>query len=378
MLTPEFCFFLPQIKGWRCFQIDGGRKIAARSGMLRRLFPEDILSSLSAWRSNLQIEENFMKHHLQPAADSSAQNLNRHSRLFLVAMILVGLFGLSSLIAATPNTAHKAALLPQQAITGEWTAEVSRDKEDKIYLSLSRRTEKGDTNNNGSNVSLAELQGLSREQMLSPKTDVRFRIVREAGTFDFEGTFSGGRGAGLWTLTPSQNFIAAMRARGFDNLTEEQLVSSAMLDVRTKTVDDLKAAGFNDLTIHDVFKATIFKVNAEYISELKSLGYENLTLEELVKARIFKIDAAFAREVQAMGYQHQSLESLVKLRIFKITPEFLREMRTAGLDNLSLEDAVKLKIFKIDPDFIQRAKASGYTDLDTEKLVRLRIQNTVK
>lgn len=320
-----------------------------------------------------------MKHHLQPAAHSSALNLNRHSHLFLVALILVGLLGLSSLIAATPKATSKtAAALPQQTTTGEWTAALRRDQADKIYLSLSRHTEKGGTNNNGSDISLAELQGLSREQALSSKADVRFRIAREAGTFEFEGTFREGRGAGLWTLTPSQNFIAAMRSRGFDNLTEEQLVSSAMLDVRTRTVDDLKAAGFNDLTIHDVFKATIFKVNSEYISELKSLGYENLTLEELVKARIFKIDAAFAREVQAMGYQHQSLESLVKLRIFKITPEFLREMRVAGLDNLSLEEAVKLRIFKIDSDFIGRAKASGYTDLDAEKLVRLRIHNTVK
>lgn len=313
---------------------------------------------------------------IQPAAHNSA--LNRHSRLFLVAMLLVGLLGLSSLIAATRNPATKvAAFIPQQAMTGEWTAEVSRGQEDKIHLSLSRHTENG-KNNNSSDVSIAELQGLSREQMMGAKRDVRFRIVREAGTFDLEGTFQEGRGAGLWTLTPSQNFIAAMRSRGFAELTEEQLVSSAMLDVRTKTVDDLKAAGFNNLTIHDVFKATIFRVNSEYISELKSLGYENLTLEELVKARIFKIDAAFARDVQAMGFEHQSLESLVKLRIFKITPEFLREMRAAGLDNLTLEEAVKLKIFKIDSNFIARAKASGYTDLNTEKLVRLKIHKDVK
>ena len=244
-----------------------------------------------------------MENSIQPAAQSSVPN--RQSRLFLVAMLLVGLLGLSSLMAATPNAASKAAIVPQQTITGEWTAEFPRDKADKIYLSLSRRTEKGGTNNNGSDISLAELQGLSREQMLGAKTDVRFRIAREAGTFEFEGTFREGRGAGSWTLTPSQNFIAAMRARGFDNLTEEQLVSAAILDVRTKTVDDLKAAGFNNLSIHDVFKATIFKVTSEYISELKSLGYENLTLEELVKARIFKIDAEFAREVQAMGFERQ-------------------------------------------------------------------------
>src|ERR1051326_8711700 len=128
-----------------------------------------------------------MENSIQPAAQSSVPN--RPSRLFLFVMLLIGLLALSSISAATPNTAHSPVIVPQQAITGEWTAEVARDKADKIYLSLSRRTEKGGTNNNGSDISLAELQGLSREQTLGAKSDVRFRIVREAGTFEFEGTF---------------------------------------------------------------------------------------------------------------------------------------------------------------------------------------------
>ncbi|MCA1850475.1 MAG: hypothetical protein LC672_05375, partial [Acidobacteria bacterium] len=239
-------------------------------------------------------------------AQTSLQN--RQSRQFLNTALLIGVLALSTIMAAVPYSGGETALAPQESITGEWTAEFQKEKADHIQLTLIRRSAKGHNSTNGFGIPLSELQGLTREQAFGAGTGVRFRLAREAGTFEFEGTFREGKGAGSWTLTPSQSFISAMQARGIDNLTEEQRVASAMLDVRTKTVDDLKSAGFTNLSIDDVFKATIFKITPEYITELKSLGYENLGLEELVKARIFKIDAEFAREVEAMGFGRGPLE----------------------------------------------------------------------
>ena len=299
------------------------------------------------------------------------------------SMLLIGLLVLFSMMTVADSAGRgiasaAATVTPQGSITGQWTAELSKHKTGDIKLSLHRQTEKGGTNTSGNEVSLTELQGLTREQLAAENTNVTFRLVREAGTFDFEGNFRAGKGAGLWTLTPSQQFIGAMRERGFDNLSEEKLIAAAMIDVRTKAIDDLKAAGHNLSSIEDVFKVTIFKVTPEYISELKSIGFDNLELEDLVKGRIFKITPEFAREVKAMGFGQETLESLVKLRIFKITPDFMREMRSAGLENLSLEDLVKLRIHKVDTGFIQRVKASGRVDLGVEELIRLRIHGVVK
>jgi len=323
------------------------------------------------------VGDSFMKNNSQTIARTSF--LNRKSYQLLSILLVVGVLALTSCIVARTSSATTAVIaVPQAAITGEWTAEVSKKSSDRIQFNLSRQTEGTSHNNFGNEMALADFQGLTREQVTGAKTEVKFRLAREAGTFDFEGIFRDGRGAGVWTLTPSQAFIGEMRSRGFDNLSEEKLVASAMLDVRVKTVDDLKAAGFDHLSMEDVIKATIFKITPEYIGELKSLGFENLGLEELVKGRIFKIDAAFAREVKEMGYGQESMEALVKMRIFKVTPEFLREMKTAGLSNLSIEDLVKLRIFKIDSDFITRVKASGRSDLDVEDLVRMRIHKEVK
>lgn len=289
-------------------------------------------------------------------------------------------------------------ILGQSApITGEWKADTrafdkadkydksenaeKRENPNKIQLSFSRRTEKGGMNQHGSSFNYSDLQGLSREQALSGGA-VRFSLVREAGTIDCEGAFAGGKGEGTFRFTPNQQFVSAMRSRGFDfekpskydgdRDTENRLFAATTINVTTALADDLLSADFGKLDIDDLFKAAIFKVDAKFMREMKASGFPNLGMEELVKARIFKIDADFVREVAQMGFDKEPFESLVKMRIFKVTPEFITEARSEGLTNLDVEDLVKMKIFKIDGAFIRQARADG-VPLEVEQLVQKRI-----
>ena len=318
-----------------------------------------------------------MKDIFQTAANRFVSSRPQPRPVGAITLAII-LLALSSLAVAAGFAASAPASIPQQVITGEWTAEFPQENTGKFHLSLHRSKPKGNMNMSGDDFSLADFQGLTREQAFAPQTNVRFSLTREAGRFDLEGVFRQGKGAGHWTLTPSQAFINSMRERGFDNLTEEKLFASAMLNVKTKTVDDLKAAGYELTSIEDVFKVTIFRINPEFIRDMQALGYGRLDLEELVQARIFKITPEFSREVEAMGFGRQPMESLVQMRIFKITPDFLREMRAAGLEDLSIQDLVQLKIFKIDTDFIQQARASGKTDIEVADLVRLKIHGKGK
>ena len=312
----------------------------------------------------------------------------------------------SSTMPSAPRIMNKPA---QETQSGTWTAEIKSGKaENEIQFTFNRRTSGGHSSMSGNGFSLDEFQGLSRSQIVATaNTPVSFRLTREAGTIECEGSFRDGKGAGSWRLIPSQSFRSAMSSRGYTDLTDEQMFTSVMVNVTSKFVDDFKSIGFDQPTYKDVIKGRIFKVTPQFAAEMKSLGFADLELEELVKARIFKVDAEFVRQVQAMGIDKQSLEGLVKLRIFKITPEFISEMKSVSFDNLTAEELVKLRIFKISPafvnslkaeglsqisvedtvklkihhvdeDFIRRAKASGYTDLSVEELVRLSIRGKVK
>jgi hypothetical protein len=309
---------------------------------------------------------------------------------FFVLFVFVLFAETNEVGAFNSSNSEEPAAAAQPQINGEWTAEFGKSrpkkheadeqeeivKKDSLYLSLKRRTERGGMSNSGSTYDVSDFQGLTRDQVMG-SSNVNFSLQREAGTFQFEGSFNNGKGSGTFTLVPNQSFLSAMTSRGYA-LNDEKQFAAAMLDVRVKTIDDLKAAGFPNLSIDDVFKVTIFKITPEFAGEMASIGFKNLELEDLVKARIFKVDAKFAREVKEMGFgENQPMETLVKMRIFKITPDFIREIRTTGLENLDVEDLVKLRIFKIDTAFIQRAQSTSSAKLDVEDLVRMKIHGRV-
>ena len=280
----------------------------------------------------------------------------------------------------------KVVIVAQAPITGKWTADARPGKRDdgKIQLNLSRTTQGDRRNEFGSSFAYSELQGLSQAQ--TENGGVNFKLAREAGTVNFEGSFSKGKGSGTFRFAPDYRYFSAMKQRGFDfeksnsrnkgeNDVEGRMLSAAMLNVTTALADDLRSVGFGDLDVDDLFKATIFKVDSKFMAEMKATGFPNLTMEDLVKARIFKIDADFVRKVTEMGFGTKDFEQLVKYSIFKVTPEYLAEMKAAGFDNLSSEEVVKFRIFKVTPELLTDLKAEGYGKLSAEEVVKFRIFN---
>ena len=300
-------------------------------------------------------------------------------RFVLSLAVVTGLALVTSLVFA--GWVSGSSVIAQDVKTGDWTASAVREDSGKINLNFERHSEKGGRHQMGQTYDFADLQGLSREQVLGGGP-VKFSLVREAGTIDCEGSFQNGRGSGTFRFTGNQSFVSAMKSRGFDfeedfitnngRDSEDRLFAAATLNVTTALADDLSSAGFGKLHVEDLFKAAIFKIDSRFMREMKASGFPNLGMEDLVKARIFKIDADFVSQVTRMGFDKEPFESLVKMRIFKITPEFITEVRNEGLTDISIEDLVKMHIFKIDSEFIRQAKAEG-VPLEVERLVQRRI-----
>jgi hypothetical protein len=272
-------------------------------------------------------------------------------------------------------------IVAQQPITGTWTANTREEKSGKININFERRVGTGEgRHQTGESFDYSDLEGLTVGQTQNGK--VSFRLVREAGTIQCDGTFTNGSGSGTFTFTPNQSFIDGMRSRGFDFEKQtgkhgdsdagDRLFTAAAINVTTALADDLLAANFGKLDVDDLFKAAIFKIDGKFMAEMKATGFPNLGMEDLVKARIFKIDAEFVRDVHEMGFENQDFEDLVKFRIFKVTPQFLASLKAEGFSNLSAEEVVKFRIFNIDADFIRQAKAKD-PNVTVEDMVRMKI-----
>ncbi|CAN5405233.1 hypothetical protein BH10ACI2_BH10ACI2_02580 [soil metagenome] len=285
----------------------------------------------------------------------------------------------------------KVVIVAQAPITGEWKADARLEKQGregetrdgKIQLNLSRSTNGDNHNQFGSDFAYSDLQGLSEAQTQNGR--VSFKLVREAGTVYFDGSFASGKGSGTFRFDPDYKYFSAMKQRGFDfekstskngrNDIEGRMLSAAMLNVTAVLADDLRSVGFGDLDVDDLFKATIFKIDSKFMAEMKATGFPDLKMEDLVKARVFKIDADFVKKVSEMGFGTKDFEQLVKYSIFKVTPEYLAELKAAGFDKLSSEEVVKFRIFKVTPELLTDLKNEGYGKLSAEEVVKFRIFN---
>ncbi len=270
-------------------------------------------------------------------------------------------------------------IVAQSPVTGTWTANAEKGSPEKIHISFTRDSRGNERNRQGVTIPYSEIDGLTRSQADSGSAS--FRIVREAGTIECQGSFENGKGSGNYRFTPNTAYVEAMRSRGFDfdkftskgnGTVEDRLFAAATINVTTALADDLLAANFGPLDVDDLFKAAIFKVDSKFMAEMKATGFPNLSMEDLVKARIFKIDANYVREIKDMGFGVQSFENLVKYSIFKVTPEFLNELRAEGLTDLDPEQVVKLRIFKIDAAYVRQARAEN-PNITVEQLVQKKI-----
>jgi hypothetical protein len=172
--------------------------------------------------------------------------------------------------------------------TGTWTASL---QENQLQLSLRMKGEPG--SQMGMSEPLTAFQGLSTAE----GSTAPFKMTREAGTFTFEGRFSGGEGAGHYQFEPSPGYTQAMAGLGYPKLTPEDQFKLALFDIGTPRVKALAALGYKDIPLENLFEVGIFEVTPEYIQALGALGYTKLSLKDLVKLRIHGIDREFVRSV---------------------------------------------------------------------------------
>src|SRR5262249_20221232 len=140
-----------------------------------------------------------------------------------------------------------ATLIAPDGITGEWVIE-AKPGSDSVYLTIQRHGD-GEHFRSTSSFDLKQdsLKGLSSAAMQGSGSPVQFQIVRDAGIFNCEGWFKGGRGSGHFTFAASPSFAGQMDGLGYGRLSDEKLFSLAVLDVGLTFIRDLAALGYDHL-----------------------------------------------------------------------------------------------------------------------------------
>ena len=171
-------------------------------------------------------------------------------------------------------------VLAQQPATyrGDWTADTRntwRDDDGEPRVQINLRSSAGDSRW-GFGVRLRDLAGLPASALARCCQQRPVHWTREAGTFRFSGSFDQGRGSGTYTFTPDPAFVTNMGAAGYRNLSTDDIVRLAVIDVTVAHVRGLAQAGYANLSLDDLVRTRIHRVTPEFVRDLAGVGYKNV------------------------------------------------------------------------------------------------------
>jgi hypothetical protein len=172
------------------------------------------------------------------------------------AALLVGLLSLG-LPGAAPARAQPGAT----PTAGRWTLAFVRADTFALELYWDDGTEWRRA------IGFAELHGAApRDIAASDPTPVTFRVERDAGDFEFEGSFYLGRGAGQFRYRPERRFADTLRALGVAELgavRDHDLKSFAFGDISAEAIRELRALGVWPLRKRDLVSLAVRVVTPE-------------------------------------------------------------------------------------------------------------------
>jgi archaellum component FlaD/FlaE len=260
----------------------------------------------------------------------------------------------------------------QDSYTGQWIIEPAREAS-LLHLTLTYSSEKRGRGQSINSFSLSpeQLRGLTSAQLMSAGTNVQFQLVRDAGTFNCEGWFKGGRGSGHFVFAANPAFVAELKKRNYEAPSDAQLFKLAMSDTGLALLDELQAQSYERPTLDQLVRMGDHGVSLEYVRALKAQGYTVQSVDLLTRMVDHGVSVSFIKELEALGYKRLPVETLIRTVDHGVTPDYIQELAALGHHDLPLEQLTRLVDHGVNVNFIKEIEAAGYGHPSLDQLVRM-------
>ena len=277
-----------------------------------------------------------------------------------------------AMIIALSTAAASSSVSAQTAQGGLWQLQYDTEPA-RVHLNFEHyedgRRHGGMT---GFTVMPSQLSGLTQSQLASGEGAVRFQLVRDAGTFNFEGQIYRGRGNGSFTFAANPRFSGELARRGYGRPSADEQFQLGLHDVGYALLDELRTQGYNRPSVEDLVSLGQHGVHFDYVRGLGSLGYRVGTTDRLQELRDHGVTPSFISGLASSGYAKLSIDRLLELRDHGVTPSYIAALASAGYRNLSAEELLNARDHGVTPDLADGFRRLGYSGLSLRQLIRLR------
>jgi hypothetical protein len=274
----------------------------------------------------------------------------------------------AALITAALVLAIASAAHAESTLGGTWSVQSTASDATNVQFGV-----RYDTNHDHSDwsrdVPLSALAGLTRDQLQAASGNVRFDVVRDAGTLHCSGTAARGSAGGTFSFSPSVGFSDALAARGISRPDDGQQLRMAMANATITFIDMLRRNSSTITTADEIIRVLNHGVDERYVTGLASLGYRNLGADDLVRLRDHGVTLDFVQGVQALGYR-PTPDELVRLRDHGVTVAYISGLQGLGY-RPSADDLVRLADHGVTVEFARHVHDRGY-NATVEQLIRMR------
>src|SRR5258706_12231920 len=194
-----------------------------------------------------------------------------------------------------------SAAVAQTADQGTWRIYYEPSRE-RVQLTF-EDYEIGDRRHGSTSfgVNPTELRGLPLSQLPSYSGPAKFQLVRDAGTFNFEGQLRNGHGTGFFTFSPDSRCPQQLASRGYERPNTEQQYWLAMHDVGYAMLDELRAEKYDRPSVGHLGVMAMHGANLDYMKALSTAGYHVGNTHRLVSLRAHGVSRAFIGCLLALG-----------------------------------------------------------------------------
>ncbi len=247
---------------------------------------------------------------------------------------------------------------------GYWFATIKTDK-----ISFHFTNDENDHESyNSSEFALSDFPNLPKG------TNGDFKLIRDAGTMQFNGKFDGNQGMGRYKFVADKSFGDFISAQGMGKPDDEDLMTFFFVNVTRDYAQMLKAEGYGNIDKDNLIAMAALKIDKPFIASIKENGYKDISPDQLISFKALGIDGNYIKEIKSAGYTNISTDELVSFKAQGIDKAYLAKLPKAK-DNggkMSADNVVSLKALNVDENFANGFKALGYSDIDPDDLVSMK------